>query len=68
MCRWGFLRQTAIEHRVNAALPSGVSRRQCLLAVAGAALWPGARAATPGDSATLVAAWEAESEYRVGLI
>ena len=68
MCRWGFPLQTAIEHRVNTALPSGLSRRQCLLAVAGAALWPGARAATPGDSATLVAAWEAENSYHVGLI
>jgi hypothetical protein len=57
-----------IEHRVNAALPSGLSRRQCLLAVAGAALSPGAWATPSGASATLVAAWEAENSYHVGLI
>ena len=48
--------------------PKDFTRRHCLLAVAGAALWPGVRAARPGASATLVAAWEAENSYQVGLI
>lgn len=45
-----------------------LSRRQCLQAVAGSVLWPSAWAAATNTSTTLVAAWEAENQYRVGLI
>ncbi len=65
MCRWGFLPPMAIE--LSASGTTGFSRRQCLLAVAGGALWPRAWAASSA-SATLVAAWEASNQYRVGLI
>ena len=53
---------------LNASAAAGFSRRQCLLAVAGGVLWPRAWAATTSASATLVAAWEADNQYRVGLI
>ena len=58
----------AIDRAIRATGLTDVTRRQCLLAVAGAALWPGVRAAQPDASATLVAAWEAENNYHVGLI
>ena len=58
----------AIDRTVKVTGSTDFTRRQCLLAVAGAALWPSARATRPGASATLVAAWEAESDYHVGLI
>ena len=66
MYRWGFRRLMAID--LSAFAPTGFSRRRCLLAVAGGVLWPGAWALTPSASATLLAAWEADSQYRVGLI
>ena len=53
---------------LSASATTGLSRRQCLLAVAGVALWPGAWAAGPIAPATLVAAWEADNHYHVGLI
>ena len=50
----------------------GLSRRQCLLAAAGGALWPSAWtaacAANGVAEARLVAAWEADNQYRVGLV
>lgn len=45
------------------------TRRQCLLALAGSTFLPSAGATgTNTSSAALVAAWEAENQYRVGLI
>ena len=66
MCRWVFRLLMAIE--LSASAPTGLSRRQYLLAVAGVALWPGAWATAISASATLVAAWEADNQYHVGLI
>jgi hypothetical protein len=57
-----------IERTMDALTSAGLSRRQCLLAAAGSALWPAAWAAGTQAEATLVAAWEAENQYRVGLI
>lgn len=65
MCRWGFHLPMAIDLISRDCV--GFSRRRCLWAAAGAALWPSAWAATQ-SAATLVAAWEADNEYRVGLI
>ena len=53
---------------LSASGPIGFSRRRCLLAVAGGVLWPGAWATATSASATLVAAWEADDRYHVGLI
>jgi hypothetical protein len=53
---------------LSAPTDNGLSRRRCLLGAVGIALWPGARAAAPGARATLVAAWEADTQYHVGLI
>jgi hypothetical protein len=63
--RWGFRRPMAID--LSAPVPTCLSRSHCLLAVAGMAVWPGAWAATRGACATLVAAWEADNRYHVGL-
>lgn len=52
---------------MNALPPGSLSRRQCLIATVGGALLPSAWATTP-PATTLVAAWEADNEYRVGLI
>lgn len=57
---------------LSASASTGLSRRQCLLAVAGVALWPRTWAEATRTSATsvatLVAAWEADNQYRIGLI
>ena len=45
-----------------------LSRRQCLLAMTGATVWPVAWAADASAEATLLAAWEADNHYRVGLV
>jgi uncharacterized protein len=59
----------AIDPTMSATANSHPTRRNCLLALAGGLLSPGAWASpTGGPSDTLVAAWEADSEYRVGLI
>lgn len=50
-------------------LPNGISRRHCLLAAAGGILAPRVWAAAPDSgTTTLVGAWEADNQYRVGLI
>jgi uncharacterized protein len=54
---------------MSASAPSCPTRRECLFALVGGTLWPGAWASpAPDTSATLVAAWEAHNEYLVGLI
>jgi hypothetical protein len=53
---------------LSAFAPASFSRRRCLLAVAGVASWPGAWAAGSIAPATLVAAWQADSQYQIGLI
>ena len=55
---------------MNAFKPRGLTRRQCLLAGAASTLLPMASHARsmPGGGATLAAAWEADNEYRVGLV
>lgn len=53
---------------MNAFMPIGLSRRQCLMAAAGSVFLPSARADVSLSKTTLVAAWEADNQYRVGLI
>ena len=53
---------------LSAFAPASFSRRRCLLAVAGVTSWPGAWAAGSIAPATLVAAWQADNQYQIGLI
>jgi hypothetical protein len=53
---------------MNGFMPNGLTRRHCLLVAAGSAFLPSAWAEAPRPAARLVAAWEANNHYWVGLI